>query len=359
MLVAVSKLQFVRKLSGNILGCEFKNNVLQRGMSKTIKIAAESHEDVICSQKVTIQNVGGEEADLLVDTLFGEGVQAATIEECRYEGDVEQKIYDERGEERQVWNQCNVIAWLSQDQKNIDEFIKNCLSISGVHSQYVTEQILQSNFEEQVKSEYQPIKIDQGLWIVPAWCQIVESDAMNIILRPGLAFGTGTHPTTRLCLYWLNQHASIKNKDVLDYGTGSGVLAICARLKGAHRCVGVDIDPLSIIAAKQNAQENGFSEELLWYECQPGTEEDTDPLIQNNCELRKFDVVMANILMGPLIDLAPRICNYLKPGGEIVLSGILQPQVEDVYKCYEEYITNFQLKHDGEWVLISGTAKMQ
>jgi ribosomal protein L11 methyltransferase len=184
------------------------------------------------------------------------------------------------------------------------------------------------------------MRIAERMWIVPSWCEPVDPTAVNLALDPGLAFGTGSHPTTRLCLEWLALELR-RQASVLDYGCGSGILAIAAAKLGASRVVGVDVDPHAVDAARANAATNGVAAAFTFPD---GLGADT------------FDVVVANILANPLRLLAPALAARVRGGGRIVLSGVLADQAADVAAAYAPWfiIDVWRSGEDG-WVALAGT----
>lgn len=191
---------------------------------------------------------------------------------------------------------------------------------------------------------FHPMRFGSRLWIVPSWHCAPEPDAVNLLLDPGLAFGTGTHPTTALCLEWLDAQP-LDGVEVLDFGCGSGILAIAALLLGAGQATGTDIDVQAIEASRENANRNGIDPERF-------------PLyLPEHLPEGQADVVVANILAGPLVALAPRIIERVKPGGRLALSGVLAEQAEEVRAAYEK---DFHLDPTAEkdgWVRITGTRR--
>jgi ribosomal protein L11 methyltransferase len=209
-------------------------------------------------------------------------------------------------------------------------------------------------WEREWLRDFKPMRFGRRLWICPAG-QVPTlgpgddpSEVVRIDLDPGLAFGTGTHPTTRLCLEWLD--ANLPGREpgtVLDYGCGSGVLAIAALMLGATQAAGVDIDPQALLASAQNAERNHVRLDL-----QLASDPDTDP--QRNPSLRPADLVLANILAGPLVELAPRLAELVRPGGRIVLAGLLAEQAGSVTAAYRPWFDiALSATRDG-WTLISG-----
>lgn len=198
---------------------------------------------------------------------------------------------------------------------------------------------------------YQPIKISDKLWIVPQWQSPPDPHAINILMEAGLAFGTGYHATTRLCLDWLDKQ-DLAGKTVLDYGCGSGILGIGALLLGAKQVLAVDIDPQAILAATQNAHQNGIDDRL-----QAFLPDEFAALFDKDTP--KVDVITANILAKPLIGFAPYFAKILPQNTTIVLAGLIQSQVEEVLQAYRPYFDmdepiNFTQCDDNHWYRLSG-----
>jgi ribosomal protein L11 methyltransferase len=191
------------------------------------------------------------------------------------------------------------------------------------------------------QAQFAPIRITGRLWVVPSWCAPPDADAINLTLDPGLAFGTGSHPTTRLCLAWLA--ASISGGEhVLDYGCGSGILAIAALKLGAAEAVGVDVDPQAIVAGRANALRNGVAASFALPDALAGSAPGA------------FDVVVANILANPLVMLAPALAARVRDGGRIVLSGVLAAQADAVCGAYARWFTIAPWQSDDGWVALAG-----
>ncbi len=191
--------------------------------------------------------------------------------------------------------------------------------------------------------DYKPMQFGSRLWVCPKHLAPPEPDAVNLMLDPGLAFGTGTHPTTALCLQWLD-NADLEGKQVLDFGCGSGVLAIAALLLGATHCDGTDIDPQAIIASEDNARANQVNDRLSLY-------------LPEDMPAKRYDIVLANILAGPLTELAEQLASYCKPGGEIVLSGILENQAQKIIQAYSPWFELEPVAVKDEWIRVSGRKK--
>lgn len=203
-------------------------------------------------------------------------------------------------------------------------------------------------------SHYKPIKCAGNLWIVPEWLDAPEPDAINLILDPGLAFGTGYHATTRLCLDWLSQQ-DLTDKLVIDYGCGSGILAVAALLLGAKEVLAVDIDPQAILATTQNAKLNQVGDRLKVF-----LPDEFIAYHKDNPQLA--DTITANILAKPLIGFAPYFAKLLKPNGSIVLAGLIRSQTDEVVQAYEPHFEldpafAYDNAEDGHWHRLSGHKK--
>ncbi|MCH2158367.1 MAG: 50S ribosomal protein L11 methyltransferase [Oleiphilaceae bacterium] len=191
---------------------------------------------------------------------------------------------------------------------------------------------------------FKPISCGKRLWICPSWCEPPEPDAVNLMLDPGLAFGTGTHPTTFLCLEWLDAQ-DLKGKTVIDYGCGSGILGIAALLLGASRVIAVDNDPQALIATKDNAERNQLSADAI--EC----------YLPDDCPDIHADVLVANILAQPLYSLREHLSGLCKANASIALSGILREQAEDLSQHYGTHFKMQAVNYMDDWSRLSGTKK--
>ncbi|GMI63637.1 protein methyltransferase A [Hibiscus trionum] len=213
---------------------------------------------------------------------------------------------------------------------------------------------------KKTQESFDPVEVSEGLWIVPEWKTPSDVEATNIILNPGLAFGTGEHPTTRLCLLLLQR--LIKGGEYfLDYGTGSGILAIAALKFGASLSVGIDIDPLAITSARHNASLNDIGPENL--QLRLVSSNTSSPSI-DECETvvesehEKYDVIVANILLNPLLELADDIASHAKPGAPIGLSGILSEQIPCIINRYSPLLDDISVTEMGDWACLCGTKKL-
>lgn len=204
------------------------------------------------------------------------------------------------------------------------------------------EEVADTDWERVCMQDFKPMRFGKRIWICPSWETPPEPEAVNIMLDPGLAFGTGTHPTTALCLEWLDQQ-DLHGKSVIDYGCGSGILAIAAALLGAVTVIGIDNDPQAILASESNRALNGLQPEQM------------QVFLPGASELSKADVLMANILAGPLEELTSIIAALVKPGGKLILSGVLSQQTSTLVAAYRHYFTMLSPVIRDEWVRVEGT----
>ena len=281
-------------------------------------------------------------ADLLSDTLMEIGAVSASIEDANAETPDEQPIFGEPGDPPPgIWNK-NIISALFNDDVDVVSVMKQVEVITGFKDlSYSIETIAEQDWVRATQSQFEPIKINDELWIVPTWHEAPNPDGLNIVLDPGLAFGTGSHPTTHLCLAWLAKTIE-PHHQVLDYGCGSGILAIAAKKLGAAEVVGVDIDAQAIIASDFNAQQNDVKADFFM-----ATEFPDHPA----------DIVVANILSSALSVLAPALARACKPQGQIALSGILREQAAQVSAIYAEWFTMDPPIFMDSWTLLTGTKK--
>ena len=281
-------------------------------------------------------------ADLLSDTLMEVGALSASIEDANAETPDEQPIFGEPGDPPPgIWNK-NIISALLADDANVAEVISQLEQLTEIKNlSYTTQKVEEQDWVRATQSQFDPIKITDDLWIVPTWHDAPNPKALNIILDPGLAFGTGSHPTTHLCLAWLVNEIKPQH-EVLDYGCGSGILAIAAKKLGAKEVVGVDIDAQAIIASQFNAEQNHV---------------EADFYMATHYPEKPADVVVANILSSALMVLAPALARACKTNGRIALSGILREQAEQVSAIYAEWFNMDAPVFMDSWVLLSGTKK--
>ena len=286
-------------------------------------------------------------ADAISDALMHIGALSASIEDANAETEAEQAIFGEPSSQAiqypppGIWQQ-NIVTAMFDENADTAAVIAALVQETGIANfEYSTETIAEQDWVRATQAQFDPIKITNNLWIVPTWHDAPNADAINIALDPGLAFGTGSHPTTSLCLEWLTQQ-SLQNHTLLDYGCGSGILAIAAKKLGAQQVVGVDIDAQAIIASRYNAEQNQVSINFI----------DASAFTH-----QVFDVVVANILSSALMVLAPVLAKYCKVGGKLALSGILAEQQPALIARYSEWFNMDAPTQKDAWILLTGTKR--
>lgn len=263
-------------------------------------------------------------AEALSEALMERGALSVSVEDADAGTDSETPQFGEPGSPATpLWDNSKVIALFdpAHDLAGIVAAAAQDIGL-GETPPIEFQDVAEENWVQLTQSQFEPIRIDERLWIVPTWHDAPDSNAINLKLDPGMAFGTGSHPTTRLCLEWLLGNVQDGNT-LLDYGCGSGILGITAALFGAGHVVGVDIDEKALEAAHTNADNNAVVLTLL---------HSREPLAE------RFDIVVANILTNPLKVLAPALGQKLKAGGRIALSGVLHEQAESVIEAYAPYV---------------------
>lgn len=281
-------------------------------------------------------------AESLSESLMENGALSVAIEDAHAGTDGEQEIFGEPDmPQQQLWQQSLLVA-LFDETTDIQQSIQAaCCDLGLPMPHFELENVAEQDWVRLTQSQFDPIQISSRLWITPTWHDTPDAQAINLRLDPGLAFGTGSHPTTHLCLQWLDNHLT-GGESVLDYGCGSGILAIAALKLGAGNAVGVDIDPQAIIASHDNATQNNVQAIFV----QP-----------ENLPDGQFDVVVANILANPLRLLGEMLASRTKIGGHIVLSGILAEQIDEMTAIYSQWFDlSPTIVLDG-WACINGTKK--
>lgn len=263
-------------------------------------------------------------AEALSDALLEQGALSVSIEDADAGTAAERPQFGEPGHlPTALWDHSRVVALVEGDA-DLALLLTAAAAQAGLAEvpPFKVEEVAEQNWVQLTQSQFDPIRITDRLWIVPSWHQAPDPAAINIELDPGMAFGTGSHPTTHLCLEWITEQVGPGHR-VLDYGCGSGILGIAAARMGAAEVLGVDIDDAALEAAAANARRNGVTLSL-----------------QHSAQALEasFDRVVANILTNPLCVLAPVLAARVAPGGRLALSGVLEPQAEQVIAAYAPYL---------------------
>ena len=277
-----------------------------------------------------------EKAEQVSDMLMGWGAQAVSFLDAH-----DTPIYEPMPGEVIYWTNT-VVVGLFDAEHPMDKVVNQLKQVSFFKGEpdFKLEQLEDKDWEREWMDNFHPIKFGKRLWVCPSWRDIPDPTAVNVMLDPGLAFGTGTHPTTALCMQWLD--ATIQpEQTVVDFGCGSGILGIAALKLGAKRVIGVDIDPQAIEASTANAKRNSVEGQIELY------------LPKDQPKDFQADVVVANILAGPLAELKDVISAYVKPGGLLALSGILESQAQSVMAAYSDEFSFDPVAVQDEWVRLS------
>ncbi|WP_321811378.1 MULTISPECIES: 50S ribosomal protein L11 methyltransferase [unclassified Burkholderia] len=296
------------------------------------------------SYRELVVELAREHAEALSDALLDLGALSVSVEDADADTPDEQPLFGEPGlvPERTAWQHSRVIALLSPDHDPAVLLAAAANEIGVADTpKFDVREVEEQDWVRLTQSQFEPIPIGERIWVVPSWHDAPDPDALILELDPGLAFGTGSHPTTRLCMEWLEQ--SVKpGQSVLDYGCGSGILAILAQKCGANPVVGIDIDPQAVESARQNSERNHA--EVTYG-------------LPDACPAGEFDIVVANILSNPLKLMASMLASKVKPGGRIALSGVLARQADEVAAVYARYVDiSVWREHEG-WVCLAGTRR--
>jgi ribosomal protein L11 methyltransferase len=354
-------------------------------------LAAASAE--VCALRVSISDVPGAIAEDLAELLLAEGAESSSVEQFRPPGAPEEEIFKHATAvgapaAPRVWARCTVLAHFSPAAAGAAAAAAAAAAALGVAGAAVTaEKVRTRDWEAAVRAAYVPVEIAPRLWVTPSWAPrppprdagaAAEHDTPDtvIVLEPGLAFGTGDHPTTRLCLRWLQRTLAARGSNapataaaptparIMDYGCGSGVLAAAALvMASASTAVGVDVEPLAVRAAAHSAALNGVADRLVALGCSPDAAPEAEPLAVAGLPAAEidaaFDVVVANILAGPLIALAPRLALYARDGAALGLSGVTAAQAAGVAAAYAPWFERLEVEVDagGAWALVSGVRR--
>ena len=281
--------------------------------------------------------------EALSEALLEVGAVSVDVTDAHAGTPHERALFAEPGEPGAVPWELSKVSALFDHHDDVAANVAVALCAAGIdpaHS-FEVERVADQDWVRATQSQFQPVRVSPRLWVVPTWGTPPDPKAINLIIDPGLAFGTGTHPTTRLCLAWLD--ASLRGGEaVLDYGCGSGILAIAAIKLGAARAAGVDIDATALLAARHNAMQNRVEVQF------EGADQAASAV---------YDIVLANILANPLKLLAPLLARATRAGGWVVLSGILEHQADAVRDAYREWFDMNMTQHDEGWMLLSGSRR--
>ncbi len=250
--------------------------------------------------------------------------------------------------ETPLWEHL-IITALFDFETDLSE-LSNLLRVNKKNWQiesFLIETIIDQDWERVWMKNFHPMQFGENLWVYPSNHKIPKDQSVKILLDPGLAFGSGTHPTTALCLEWLDKNPPKDNR-VIDYGCGSGILALASVKLGANDVLATDIDPQALIATKDNMQRNDIDEEFI--DCYLSEELNSD-------DHSPFDLVLANILCGPLLKLFPHLSALTRPSGKLVISGLLSEQSDDLINTYSKSFKDFDIQEKEGWVRISATRK--
>lgn len=279
-------------------------------------------------------------ADTLEDALLEAGALCVTLND-----NADQPLFEPGVGETPLWDSTQICGLFDAEQ-DMDAVLDHLESVIGERPTHHIDILEDKDWVREWMSHYKPMQFGERLWICPSWTPPPNPDAVNLLLDPGLAFGTGTHPTTALCLRWLDSQ-DLNGKTVIDYGCGSGILAIAALLLGAEHAICVDNDPQALTATRDNAERNNIDLSRLTI-CLPDHTPDV-----------KADVFIANILAGPLISLAEKFATLSKPNAPIVLSGILANQADTVAEAYAPWFAMQPAVQDEDWVRLTGSRLTQ
>ena len=286
-------------------------------------------------------DASAETAERWSDALIDAGAISVDVSDSRGGTAEETALYDEPGEQERSWRASRLTV-IFANRFEAENVLAECAAALGEKlPQHVIEAVPDTDWVRASQAQFQPMHVSESLWIVPSWCDPPDPRAINVRIDPGLAFGTGSHPTTRLCLRWLAQNL-LSGASVLDYGCGSGVLAIAAAKLGAGTVVGTDIDAQAVAVARANADANGVNATFALPEELPSG---------------SFDVVVANILADPLELLASLIAARVRAGGSIVLAGLLEAQAAALVEAYSRWFNIGVWAQEDGWTVLAGARR--
>ncbi|VVE89729.1 50S ribosomal protein L11 methyltransferase [Pandoraea bronchicola] len=290
-----------------------------------------------------VVEVARAQAEALSDALLDLGVLSVSVEDADADTPDEQPMFGEPGltPPDTAWQHSRVVALVGEDQ-DAAVLLAAAVNELGLNESpaFTLRDVEEQDWVRLTQSQFEPMQIGQRIWVVPSWHDAPDTDALILELDPGLAFGTGSHPTTRLCMEWLEQNVQ-PGQSLLDYGCGSGILAILAQKCGADPVIGIDIDPQAVESARYNSERNRAAVEYG---------------LPDDLRDGQFNIVVANILSNPLKLLASMLTSRVAPGGRLALSGVLERQADEVIAAYAPYMKmSVWRAHDG-WVCLHGQA---
>lgn len=286
-------------------------------------------------QQLTLFTQNKDAVEAISELLESAGALSIT-----YQDAADEEIFEPEIGSTPLWHATKITALFSADtdMSAVETLLDNFSQLEKP-AKYTIEVLEEREWSKLWMKDFKPLQFADNLWICPSWCEPVDPAAVNIKLDPGLAFGTGTHPTTALCLQWLAKQ-TLNNELVIDFGCGSGILGIAALLLGAKQVYAVDIDPQAVLATKDNAKQNGIVEPQII------------TTLTDQIDLPKADILLANILANPLIELAEQFSHLVKDNGYIVLSGIIESQRDVIVNHYQQWFTISEITSQENWFCI-------
>ncbi len=280
-------------------------------------------------------------SEQLSDLLTQAGAASVTLQDAH-----DEPIFEPPPGSTPLWKEL-LLTGLFEADIDIDSVLSFIKSQYGELPAYKLNPLEDKDWIRAWMDDFKPMRFGQRLWICPSWHTPPDPQAVNIMLDPGLAFGTGTHPTTSLCLQWLDQSSVFTNPiEVIDYGCGSGILGVAAGLLGAVKIYAVDLDPQALLATRANAEKNQIADKITTFSVNE---------FKRQHKSLQCPLLLANILAAPLVELASVLASHVTPKGKIVLSGILAEQAEKVSSAYQQWFNIDEITQEDDWIRIVGT----